>query len=203
MRFQRAYLIGFGLHFLFLITVALRDLFAVLADGSSYLPPSLEPRWRALENATFVVLGEELPANNPMRETIALYLHAAGIDAGYGYFAPNVPYSYKLVFQVTYPNGTTDYELPTVATAETGMRLPTLLDYIAANRYEPLRQLILKMLAYSVWQHHREALRIRAVFGMVITPSIAGYQRGDEATYAIVCAYDFGFSPNKIERSPP
>jgi len=64
-----------------------------------------------------------------------------------------------------------------------------------------LRQLILKMLAYSVWQHHRDALRIRAVFGMVITPSIAGYTRGDEPSYAVVCAYDFGFT--KTERSPP
>jgi hypothetical protein len=74
------------------------------------------------------------------------------------------------------------------------MRLPTLLDFIAANRYEPLRELILKMLAYSVWQHHRDASKIRAVFGAVITPSIAGFKRGDEATYAVVCAYDFGFS---------
>jgi len=50
------------------------------------------------------------------------------------------------------------------------------------------------MLAYSVWQHHRDASKIRAVFGAVITPSIAGFKRGDEATYAVVCAYDFGFS---------
>src|SRR5438552_16053706 len=201
MRFPRAYFICVGLHFFFLISVASRDLFAVLADGSSYLPVSLEPHWRAFENATFIALGEKLPANNPVRETIALYLHAAGIEAGYGYFAPNVPYSYKLVFQLTYPDGTAEYELPSVATTETGRRLPTLLDFIAANRYEPLRQLILKMLAYSVWQHHRDALRIRAVFGMVITPSIAGYTRGDEPSYAVVCAYDFGFT--KTERSPP
>jgi hypothetical protein len=194
MRFRRAYLIGFALHFVLLVTVALRDLFAVLADGSSYLPVALEPSWRALEDATFTVLGQKLPANNPARETVALYLHAAGIEAGYGYFAPNVPDSYKLVFQLTYPDGTTEYELPSVGTAETGMRLPTLLDFIASNRYEPLRQLILRMLAYSVWQHHRDALNVRAVFGAVITPPIAGYKRGDEPTYAVVCAYDFGFT---------
>ncbi|PYK80662.1 MAG: hypothetical protein DME37_06795, partial [Verrucomicrobia bacterium] len=127
MRFQRAYLIGFALHFFLLVTVASRDFFAVLADGSSYLPAALEPRWRMLEDATFTVLGQKLPPNNLMRETIACYLHAAGIEAGYGYFAPNVPYSYKLVFQLTYPNGTTEYELPSVATTETGRRLPTLL----------------------------------------------------------------------------
>jgi hypothetical protein len=200
MRFQRAYLIGFGLHCILLLIVASRDLFAVLADGSSYLPVSLEPRWRALENATFIALGEELPPNNPMRETIALYLQAAGIEAGYGYFAPNVPYSYKLVFELIYPDGKVEYELPGVAAAETGMRLPTLLDYIAATHYEALRELILKMLAYSVWQNHRDAVRIRAVFGTVITPSIAGYRRGDEVTYGVVCAYDFGFASDKTER---
>jgi len=198
MRFQRAYLIGFGLHFFFLITVASRDLFAVLADGSSYLPVSLEPHWRAFENATFIALGEKLPANNPVRETIALYLHTAGIEAGYGYFAPNVPYSYKLVFELTYPDGKVEYELPGIATAETGMRLPTLLDYIAATHYEPLRELIFKMLAYSVWQSHRDAVRVRAVFGTMITPSIAGFERGDEVRYAVVCAYDFGFTSRKV-----
>ena len=201
MRFQRAYLIGFGLHFFFLVTVASRDLFAVLAEGSSYLPVSLGPRWRAFENATFIALGEKLPANNPVRETIALYLQVAGIEAGYGYFAPNVPYSYKLVFELTYPDGKVEYELPGIATAETGMRLPTLLDYIAATHYEPLRVLIFKMLAYSVWQSHRDATRVRAVFGTVITPSIAGFERGDEVRYAVVCAYDFGFTSRKVEPS--
>src|SRR5437773_12397580 len=59
MRFQRAYLIGFALHFFLLVTVASRDFFAVLADGSSYLPAALEPRWRVLEDATFTVLGQK------------------------------------------------------------------------------------------------------------------------------------------------
>src|SRR5438876_11627992 len=201
MRFQRAYLIGFALHFILLITVAFRDLFAVLADGSSYLPAALEPRWRVLEDTTFTVLGQKLPPNNPMREIIAFYLHAAGIEAGYGYFAPNVPYSYKLVFQLTYPDGKVEYELPGIATAETGMRLPTLLDYIAATHYEPLRELIFKMLAYSFWKSHRDAVRVRAVFGTMITPSIAGFERGDEVRYAVVCAYDFGFTSRKVGTS--
>jgi hypothetical protein len=201
MRFQRAYLIGFALHFTLILTVALRDLFAVLADGSSYLPVSLEPGWRALENATFVVLGQELPAGNPVRETIALYLHSAGIEAGYGYFAPNVPYSYKLVFQLTYRNGTIEYELPSVATTETGRRLPTLLDFIAANHYEPLRRLILKLLAYSVWRQHPDALKIRAVLGTMITASITDYQRGEQPTYTVLCAYDFAFT--ETEHSSP
>src|SRR5438046_8550364 len=143
MRFQRAYLIGFALHFFLLVAVASRDFFAVLADGSSYLPAALEPRWRALEDATFTVLGQKLPPNNPMRETIAFYLHAAGIEAGYGYFAPNVLYSYKLVFKLTYPDGTTEYKLPSVATTRTSMPITTLLDFLATNRYDTLLHLIL------------------------------------------------------------
>src|SRR5436190_13640478 len=58
MRFQRAYLIGFALHFFLLVTVASRDFFAVLADGSSYLPAALEPRWRVLEDATLRFLAK-------------------------------------------------------------------------------------------------------------------------------------------------
>src|SRR5437899_10493586 len=99
MRFQRAYLIGFALHFFLLVTVASRDFFAVLADGASYLPAALEPRWRALEDATFTVLGQKLPTNNPKREPIAFYLHATGIEAGYRYLAPNAANSDNTVFQ--------------------------------------------------------------------------------------------------------
>jgi hypothetical protein len=37
-----------------------------------------------------------------------------------------------------------------------------LLDFIAASQFRRYGGYILKMLAYSVWQHHRDALKIRA-----------------------------------------
>src|SRR5437660_11213381 len=104
MRFQRAYLIGFALHFFLLVTVASRDFFAVLADGSSYLSAALEPRWRVLEDATFTVRGQMLPPNSRMRETIACHLHAPGNDAGYEYFTPNGPHQSTQIRQLTEPN---------------------------------------------------------------------------------------------------
>ena len=59
-------------------------------------------------------LGQDLAASNPAREALATYLHIAGIESGYGYFAPNVPGSYKLVFELHYPDGRVQYELPHV-----------------------------------------------------------------------------------------
>ena len=41
----------------------------------------------------------------------------------------------------------------------TGLRLATLLDVIAETEYEPLRAMMVKMLAYSVWQEHSEAVK--------------------------------------------
>jgi hypothetical protein len=52
-----------------------------------------------------------------VRNGITVYLHSAGIEAGYGFFAPNVPPNYKLVFELHYPDGRIDYEIPTVNSA--------------------------------------------------------------------------------------
>ena len=60
-------------------------------------------------------------ASNPVRQALATYLHIAGIETGYGYFAPNVPGSYKLVFELHYPDGRVEYELPSVSSAAAGV----------------------------------------------------------------------------------
>ena len=45
----------------------------------------------------------------------------AGIETGYGYFAPNVPGGYRLVFELHYPDGRVEYELPSVSSAAAGL----------------------------------------------------------------------------------
>ena len=83
------------------------------------------------------------------RQSLTAYLHAAGVEGGYGFFAPAVPDSYKVVFELHHGDGRIDYDLPRVSGRATGMRLTTLLDYIGRTQYEPLRELMLKNLAYS------------------------------------------------------
>jgi hypothetical protein len=109
MRFQRAYLIGLALHFILLITVAFRDLFAVLADGSSYLPAALEPRWRVLEDATFSFLAKLRLMT--LRAKTALVIACAG-SSWLRLLAPSVPYSYKLVFKQPIPTARLSMNFP-------------------------------------------------------------------------------------------
>jgi hypothetical protein len=149
----------FALHFSFILLVCLRDTFSVLAESATFFSRSLDRYWRAGRTITSIPLGQTLSVDNPVRQGIAAYLRGAGIAAGYGYFAPAVPDTYKIVFELRYADGRTDYELPRVGGAATGLRLSSLLDRIAEETYEPLRATFVRMLAYSIWQDHQDVVK--------------------------------------------
>lgn len=142
-------------------------------------------------------VGGQMAESNPVREGLTAYWHGAGIEAGYGFFAPNVPNSYKLVFELHYRDGHIDYALPRVGGAGVGLRLTTLFDDIGETRNDALRQIMLKMLAYSVWREHPDATSIRAVFGVVVLPTAAEFQQGKKESYEFLYAYDFNFRPER------
>jgi hypothetical protein len=145
-------------------------------------------------------LGQTLSETSPVRQTISAYLNTTGIEAGYSYFAPNVPSSYKIVFELHYPDGHTEFELPQVSGRATGLRLATLLDVIAETEYEPLQAMMVKMLAYAVWQDHSEAVKARAVFGYVELPTTAEFKQGKRESYHPLFAYDVDFTSAQIQR---
>jgi hypothetical protein len=155
--------------------------------------------WQEAEGAVATALGEHLPLSNPVRQSSSSYIHMAGIGFGYGFFAPNVPDSYKLVFELHYPDGRVEYELPRVATSGTGLRVSTLIDNIAQTRYDALRELMVKMVAYSVWREHPDVVMIRAVLGFVSLPNAAEFKQGVSESYEFLYAYDFRFSPQSTE----
>ena len=99
-------------------------------------------------------------------------MHLAGIETGYGYFAPNVPGGYKLVFELHYADGRVEYELPRVNSAAAGLRVAGLLDKIGRTRSDALREHLVKMLTSSIWREHPGLKTIRAVFGSVSLPSV-------------------------------
>lgn len=187
----------FALHFCLILLVCLRDTFFVLAESATFFPRSLDRCWRTGQAITSIPLGVTLSVDNPIRQGIEAYLQGAGIDAGYGYFAPNVPDSYKIVFELRYADARTDYELPHVGGAATGLRLTSLFDRIAEERYEPLRAMFVRMLAYSIWQDHQDAVSIRAVVGYVRLPTPDEFERGQKESYHVLFAYDFDFSKAK------
>ncbi len=135
-----------------------------------------------------------------MRQVILAYLNTTGIEAGYSYFAPNVPSNYKIVFELQYPDGHSEFELPQVSGRATGLRLATLLDVIAETEYEPLRVMMVKMMAYDIWQEHSEAVKARAIFGYVDLPTPAEFREGKRESYHSLFAYEIDFTSAQIQK---
>ena len=174
-----------------------------LARGLTWLPPSFEKYWRKAERLTGDATGASLADSNPLQAATTFYLYSAGIAGGYGFFAPNVPNSAKLVLELHYDDGRVEYELPHVNDPATGLRLITLLDYVGQTDYEPLRQVMLKMLAYSVWQQHPEAITIRTVYGYVSEPTMKEAKEGAKESYHFLYAYDFSFRQARADSQIP
>jgi hypothetical protein len=181
----------FVLHFLLIISFSCRETLRLIAQGPTILPASFKSYSQKGETVVSAALGQRLAASNPVRQALATYLHLAGIETGYGYFAPNVPGSYKIVFELHYPDGRTEYERPRVNSAAAGLRVAALLDKIGRTRYDALREHLVKMLAQSIWREHPDVKTVRAIFGSIILPSVTEFEHGKRESYEFLYAYDF------------
>jgi hypothetical protein len=189
----------FGLHFLLIVSFSCRETLRLVAQGPTIFPASFKSFSQEAETAVSFALGQHLAASNPIRQALATYLHLAGIETAYGYFAPNVPGSYRLVFELHYPDGRIEYELPSVSGAAAGLRIAGLLDNIGRTRYDALREVLVKMLAQFAWRRHPKVTTIRAIFGSIRLPSVSEFERGKRESYEFLYAYDFSLQkePNK------
>ena len=182
MRQRNLCLAWFVLHFLLIIIASCRDLFRLVADGLTILPSSFSIAAQHVETIASSALS---------RRCIATYLHAAGIQAGYTFFAPNVPGYHRLTLELFYNDGRVEHESPHLRSKATGLRLESLLDRLAEQRYEPIREVLVKMLAFSVWREHPGVIKIRAVFGSLNLPRAEEFERGKRESYDFLYAYDF------------
>lgn len=195
MQKKHAYLIWFVFHFLLIVAVSIREILWLVAGGPTIIPSGLRDYSRRVENVAAAVLGLHLARSNPFRQTLAAYLGLAGIDAGYGYFAPNVPNSYELVFELHYSDGRIETRMPNVNSAAAGLRLASLLDQIGRTDSDALREYMIKKLAAVIWRDHPEVVTMRASLLQMVQPAISDYKRGQKETYALLYAYDFSLSP--------
>lgn len=155
------------------------------------LPSPLEPYARNAEVAAAWSLGKQAAASSPLRRGIATYLHGAGIQAGYTFFAPNVPGYHRLTLELFYEDGRVEQESARLRSKAAALRLDSLLDRLAEQRYEPIREVVVKMLAFSVWREHPGVKRIRAVFGSVTPPGITEFEQGKAETFQPMFSFDF------------
>ena len=161
------------IHLLLVVWVSSRDVLFLVADGHTSLPGWLQKCAERADSAMAAGIASGAAPSGRLGEVLTAYQHAAGIESGYGFFAPAIPNSCKLVFEITYDDGHLDYELPRVNDQAAGLRVSSLLDQISALHYDPLRDLILKMLAYASWEQHPTDRQIRSVLGFVHFPRLA------------------------------
>ncbi len=188
---KRVYLAGLSLQLFLIIAVSSRDTFWILSTSRTVFPESFKNFWQQAEQIASTALRQRLPRSNPVRQTLTGYLDLSGIEVGYGFFAPNIPNSYKLVFELRFQDGHVEYELPRVSNAASVLRVAGLLDQMV------------RMLADAVWREHANATTIRAIFGSVILPSVPEFEHGKRESYEFLYAYDFSVSEESTEQSAP
>jgi hypothetical protein len=201
LRLKHVCLGWFVFHFLLLITVSCRETFLLVAHRLTIIPPDVSGYSQKAENVSAAVLGLHFTRSNPVRQTLGSYLAFAGIDAGYGYFAPNVPNGYKLVFELHDADGHTEYRLPSANSAAAGLRLASLLDQIGRTDSDELREYMIKKLAAVIWREHPEVKTMRASLAQVVQPTIADYERGKAERYELLYAYDFSLASESAKHS--
>ena len=188
---KRIYAAWFGIHFFLITAVCLAGVFSLVAEGATILPSSTDTYARKAEITIAWLLGKQASSSNRVKQVIATYLHAAGIQAGYTFFAPNVPSHHRLTLEFFYEDGHVEYESPRVRSKAAALRLDSLLDKLPEERYEPIREVILKMLALSVWREHPDVKRVRATFEVVHLPSITEFEHGKAETHEPMFSFDF------------
>jgi hypothetical protein len=202
-RRKSLYLAWFSLHFLLISAWSCRETLWLVGQGLTIFPPFVDSFSQTAATVVEAAIGQHLASSNPIRQALVTYLYVAGIERSYGYFAPNVPASYKVVFELHYPDGSVKYQLPLVHSAAGGLRLAGLLEEIARTRSDALREYMVKMLARSIWREHPDVTSIRAVFGSISFPSVAEFKRGKRESYEFLYAYDFSRTEKSIELETP
>ena len=181
------------MHFVLIGAVCCRDAFTVAAQGGTLLPQQFQP-W-SQRSKIFVegVLGQDLSKRNPIRQITGAFVNCAGIQSGYGFFAPNIPGTNELTFELHYADGHVENRSPNVHGTAAALRLVSLLDLIVRLEDESVREGLIKYLAYAVWREHPDVASIRATLGTINFPPPAQFARGERESYRASHVYDFTF----------
>ena len=186
------------LHLLLVALVCTRETVWLVGKQLTILP-GVTPHFRKdVENGQRTLNGDNPAADNVLRQLVNTYTNIAGIEVGYGYFAPNVSETHALVFELRYHDEHLDNEVPLVGSHEGELRLTGLIEQIGRTDSDPWRNELIRRLARSTWQRHPEAISIRGFFGSVTPPTVTAYKSGkNERIFTCRYVYDFTLALRK------
>jgi hypothetical protein len=191
---KHVYLALFVLHFFVIVAVSTRETLSLVARGLTILPSACSDYAHTLEKIPGALVGLRSSAKSSLRQTLATYLIMAGIDAGYGYFAPNVPVGYRLSFKLHYSDGHTETQIPSVNSSAGGLRFASLLDQIGRTDSDAFREYLIRKIAAAIWREHPDVTKMHASLCQVVQPSPDDYELGKRQTCDLLYAYDFSLA---------
>ena len=197
-RFWLAALCG---HFLIIGAISCSDMVGLIGAGHTQLPQAAV-QWASLDRLIDRLSPRRLNRANPVRQTVIGYSHVAGIESPYTFFAPNVPNSLRVVFELTFPDGRVHKELPSVRSETEELRLSALIDSALATP-GLWRDVVLKMLGSSALQQHRDAIAVHTVVTALRFPAPDEFLNGAQPRYDFVCSSDLARTdgPPNLTRS--
>jgi hypothetical protein len=136
-------------------------------------------------------LGSRFARSDPVRQSLMTYLAAAGADGGYGYFAPGIPDTYALTFELRYSDGHTETQIAQSANTALGLRIGSLLEQVGGISSPKLSEHMLKNFATVLSRQHSALKSGRVSLWRVPSPTIEEYTQGKRPKPALISTYDF------------
>jgi hypothetical protein len=192
------YIAAACVHLLLVVCAGSADLFAAFGKGGTLFPNSHDRLFGKAEKFVQSVLGNGSSRGNACSQGVALYLHSAGIEAGYNFFAPHVPGSHRLLFELHYGDGRIEYDVPHGDAPGSEVRLASLLDLIGHFTNNAVREGLICLMAEDICRQHRNVVMVRAFFGVVNFPRADVYEKGTNASYRVLYSYEF--RPKRVVR---
>lgn len=190
---MRKYLVGawFGFHFACLIAVSLYQTVRLIVLSKTIITSKVVEAFAKLSAISEGPLGSRVARSGPVRQSLMTYLACAGADGGYGYFAPGVPDTYELTFELHYSDGRSETQIARSSNSALGIRVASLIEQIGGIPSPKLREHMLKKFATVFSREHSEVKEMRVSLWQVTPPTIEEYAHGKRQKPALLCFYDF------------
>src|SRR5882724_573047 len=100
MRSRQLWIAALAMHLLLVLAVSCWDIVDLAARGRTLVPAPIASGARDFAHIMESMSPRQLHRSNLVRQTVIGYVHAAGIESPYSYFAPNVPPTLQVVLQM-------------------------------------------------------------------------------------------------------
>jgi hypothetical protein len=202
MRSLQLWIAALAIHLLLVLAVSAWDIVDLAARGRTLVPAPIASGARDFAHIMESMSPRQLHRSNLVRQTVIGYVHAAGIESPYSYFAPNVPPTLQVVFEIQHRDHHVSHKVPSARSATDQLRLSALIDR-SVGEQGLWREVVLQMLGSSIWEDNPDAVEIRAIVASRTFPGPSEFLQGAQESYDFVCSYNFKFDRAPFENGHP